>query len=57
MTTDNTLLTQVSDLVQIELAKYLSDAYPIAEVTSEILPGANCEDYIRNNCDLGRRPS
>ena len=27
-------------------------AYPIAEVTSEILPGANCEDYIRTTVIL-----
>ena len=52
MTTDNTLLAQVSELVQIELAKYLPDTYPIAEVTSEILPGANCEDYIRTTVIL-----
>ena len=47
MTRDDTLLAQVSDLVQIELAKYLSEAFPIAEVTSEFLPGAHGEDYIR----------
>ena len=47
MTRDDTLLAQVSDLVQIELAKYLSEAFPIAEVTSEFLPGADGEDYIR----------
>jgi hypothetical protein len=47
VTRDDTLLAQVSDLVQIELAKYLSEAFPIAEVTSEFLPGADGEDYIR----------
>ena len=52
MTTDNTLPAQVSDLVQIELAKYLPDAYPIADVTSEILPGANGENYIRTTVIL-----
>ena len=57
MTTDNTLLAQVSDLVQIELTKYLSDAYAsdayaIAEVTSEIQPGANGEDCIRTTVIL-----
>ena len=52
MTTDKTLLAQVSDLVQIELAKYLPDAYLIADVTSETLPDANGEDYIRTTVIL-----
>lgn len=52
MTTHETLLPEISDLVQIELAKYLSEAFPIAEVTSQFLPGANGEDYLRTTVIL-----
>ena len=52
MTTPETLLPEISDLVQIELAKYLSEAFPIAEVTSQFLPGANGEDYLRTTVIL-----
>ena len=47
MTTSDTALTDVSDLVRIELTGYLSDAFVIAEVTSEFLPGPDGDDYIR----------
>ena len=39
MTASDTTLAHVSDLVHIEIAEYLSDAFVIAEVTSEFLPG------------------
>ena len=47
MTVSDTALTHVSDLVRIELAGYLSDAFVIAEVTSEFLPGPDGDEYIR----------
>ena len=47
MTTKNTLLAEVSGLVKVEFAKYLSDAFPIAEVTSEFLTDADGEEYVR----------
>ena len=47
MTTSDTALIDVSDLVRIELTGYLSDAFVIAEVTSEFLPGPDGDDYIR----------
>ena len=40
-------LAHVSDLVQTELVGYLSDAFAIAKVTSEFLPGPDGDDYIR----------
>ena len=36
MTTKNTFLAEISDLVKVELPKYLSDAFPIAKVTLRI---------------------
>ena len=47
MTASDTTLAHISDLVHIELAEYLSDAFVIAEVTSEFLPGPEGDDYIR----------
>jgi hypothetical protein len=47
MTTDHATLGHVSDLVRTEITGYLSDAFVIAEVTSEILPGPDGDDYIR----------
>lgn len=47
MTASQTTLSRVSDLVQIEMAGYLSDAFVIAEVSSEFLPGPDGDDYIR----------
>ena len=47
MATDHATLGHVSDLVRTELPGYLSDAFVIAEVTSEILPGPDGDDYIR----------
>ena len=47
MTASDTTLANVSDLVRIELAGFLSDAFIIAEVTSEFLPGPDGDDYIR----------
>jgi hypothetical protein len=44
MTVSDTALTHVSDLVRIELAGYLSDAFVIAEATSEFLPGPDGDD-------------
>lgn len=40
-------LADVSDLVRMELPGYLSDAFVIADVTSELLPGPDGDDYIR----------
>ncbi len=40
-------LADVPDLVRMELAGYLSDAFVIADVTSELLPGPDGGDYIR----------
>ena len=47
MTADHATLGHVSDLVRTEITGYLSDAFVIAEVTSEILPGPDGDDYIR----------
>ena len=47
MTVDHAALAHLSDLVHMELAGYLSDAFVIAEVTSESLPGPDGDDYIR----------
>ena len=47
MTVSYPTLGDVSDLVHIELARYLSDAFVIEEVTSEFLPGPDGGDYIR----------
>ena len=47
MTTSDTTLGHVSDLVHIELAGYLPGAFAIDEVTSEFLPGPDGDDYIR----------
>ena len=47
MTVSYATLDHVSELVHIELARYLSDAFVIAEVTSEFLPGPDGGDYIR----------
>ena len=47
MTIFDASLAHISDLVQIELAGYLSDAFVISEVTSESLPGPDGDNYIR----------
>ena len=47
MTFDHEALTHISDLVRTEIAGYLSDAFVIAVVTSELLPGPDGHDYIR----------
>ncbi len=47
MAKDHKFLAEVSDLVQAELTKFLSEAFPIAKVTSEYLPGPDEEDYLR----------
>lgn len=47
MTASETTLSHVSDLVQSEISGYLSDAFVIAEVTSEFLPSPDGDDYIR----------
>ena len=47
MTASDTTLAHVSDLVHTELARYLSDAFAIAEVISEFLPSPDGDDYIR----------
>ena len=47
MNASHTTLAHVSDLVRMELAGYLSDAFVIADVTSELLPGPDGDDYIR----------
>ena len=52
MTASDTTLANVSDLVRIELAGFLSDAFVIAEVTSEFLPTPDGDDYIRTTVIL-----
>jgi hypothetical protein len=47
MNASHATLSRVSDLVRMELAGYLSDAFAIADVTSELLPGPDGDDYIR----------
>lgn len=47
MTLSKPTLMQVSDLVHTELKNYLPEAFVIAEVTSELLPGSDGDDYIR----------
>ena len=47
MNASHVTLANVSDLVRVELAGYLSDAFVIADVTSELLPGPDGDDYIR----------
>ena len=47
MTASYADLAHLSDLVHIELTRYLSDAFVIAAVTSELLPGPDGDDYIR----------
>ena len=47
MTASQATLSHVSDLVQNEIAGYLSEAFVIAEVTSEFLPSPDGDDYIR----------
>lgn len=52
MTASPTTLAHVSDLVRTEIAGYLSDAFVISEVTSELLPGPDGDDYIRTTVIL-----
>ena len=47
MNASQATLADISDLIRIELAGYLSDDFVIAEVTSESLPGPDGDDYIR----------
>ena len=47
MTVDHSALTHISDLVRMELDGYLSDAFVIAEVTSESMPGPDGDNYVR----------
>ncbi len=47
MIVSDTNLAHVSDLVRMELAEYLSDAFVIADVTSEFQPGPDGGEYIR----------
>ena len=47
MTASHTMLAHVSDLVRVELAGYIPDAFAIAGVTSERLSGPDVGDYIR----------
>lgn len=47
MTASYADLAHVSDLIRIELARFLPDAFVIVEVTSEFLPGPDGDDYIR----------
>ena len=47
MTASHAMLAHVSDLVRIELAGYLPDAFVIAGVTSELLSGPDGDDYVR----------
>ena len=52
MADSDTTLAHISDLVRIELPRYLSDAFVIAEVTSEFLPSPDGDDYIRTTVIL-----
>ena len=52
MTASHAMLAHVSDLVRIEIAGYLPDAFVIAEVTSELLSGPDGDDYIRTTVIL-----
>lgn len=45
-------LADVSDLVRMELTGYLSGAFVIADVTSELMPGPDGDDYIRTTVIL-----
>ena len=46
-------LAQLSDLVRIELPRYLPpDAFPISEVVSKVLPGSDDDEYIRTRVIL-----
>ena len=47
MAASDATLAHVSDLVRIELAKYLPEAFVIAEVTSQFLPTSEGDDYVR----------
>ena len=52
MTTFDSTLAQVSDLVWTELTGYLSGNLVIVGVTSELLPGPDGDDYIRTTVIL-----
>ncbi len=52
MNASHATLVHVSDLVRIEIADYLSDAFVIADVTSEFMPGPDGDDYIRTTVIL-----
>ena len=52
MTASYATLAHVSDLVHTEIAGYLSNAFVIADVTSELLPGPDGDDYIRTTVIL-----
>ena len=47
MTISDQTLALVSEFVRIELTEYLSEAFVISEVTSEFLPDAEGNEYIR----------
>ena len=57
MTASHATLAHISDLVHTEIAGYLSQAFVIAEVTSEFLPGPDGDDYIRTTVILEDGPS
>ena len=52
MTASDTTLANVSDIVRTEIAGFLSDAFVIADVTSEFLPGPEGDDYVRTTVVL-----
>ena len=52
MTTQSTLLAEVSELVKVEFSKYLNNTFAVAGATSEFLPGADGEDYLRTTVIL-----
>ena len=47
MAASDPTLAHLSDLVRIELARYLSEDFVIAEVASEFRPSPEGDDYIR----------
>ena len=47
MTASHAALVHVSELVREEIAGYLPDVFVIAEVTSELLPSPDGDDYVR----------
>lgn len=52
MDTVKQVLYKVTGIVEVELAKYLSDENAVADIQAENLPGPDGEDYIHVNVVL-----